>query len=1179
MAVKVIYVFIKQKNHAILKIIIWEGCGDMAFVHLHVHSEYSLLDGACRIEELAKRVKELGQDAAAITDHGVMYGAIDFYKAARKHGIKPIIGCEVYVAPRRRQDMEHGTDSSAYHLVLLCKNEAGYRNLCYMVSAAFTEGYYIKPRVDMELLREHSEGLIALSACLAGEIPRRIIQGDYAAAKDKALALSDIFGEDGFYLELQDHGIREQKTVNGELIRLSKETGIPLVVTNDAHYLKKEGAYYQDILLCIQTGKTVEDTERLRFETDEFYLKSEDEMRALFPHCPEAIDNTVKIAEMCNLDFVFNKYHLPQFAVPDGKEAFDYLRELCLKGFAERYGDDREDVRKQLFYELDMIHKMGFTDYFLIVSDFIGFAKRSNIAVGPGRGSAAGSVVSYCLNITDVDPIKYNLYFERFLNPERISMPDIDIDFCINRRSEVIDYVKEKYGPDHVAQIITFGKMKAKQAVRSVAKALSFTFAEENEMAKMIPDDPGVTLDKAVKFPPLKERYESNARVKKLIDTAMALEKMPKDTSTHAAGVVITKNPVYEYVPLALSKKDNSIATQYTMTTLEELGLLKMDFLGLRNLTVIDMAEREIRKSNPGFSVKSIPENDAEVYEMLSAGRTLGVFQMESAGITAVCTGMKPRSIEDITAIIALYRPGPMDSIPRFIESKHNPEKIFYKHPMLRDILEVTYGCIVYQEQVIEIFRRLGGFSLGQADMIRRAMSKKKHAEIEKERKAFVFGDPERNIPGAVANGVPENVAGSIYDEMLDFANYAFNKAHAVSYAIVCYQTAYLKCHYPREYMAALMSSVLDDSVKVAEYTAECRENGITLLPPDVNESDDNFTVSGSSIRYGLVAVKNIGSGFIRAVMEEREKGGRFKTFDEFCERMYGTEINKRALESLIKAGAFDSMGYKRSQLLRVAGTLIDNIADARRRNMEGQIDLFGNADVAETPALELPDIPEFSSYELMSMEKEVTGLYLSGHPMDDYTDAARIAGAVPIGRILEDFSREEGNTVFRDNQVVTISGIIQTYKTKTTKNNSLMAYIGLEDSTGSMELLAFQRVLNECGGYIKTNSPVLVTGRISARDDKEPQLLCDNIRPLTAGDAGVEAEKPRTSKLYLKLRNEGCREFNKTRCVLNMFPGNTPVVLYIEETKKKVGTTCLLRDDLISELKAILGGENVVIK
>lgn len=1162
----------------------------MAFVHLHVHSEYSLLDGACRVDALCERVKELGQSAAAITDHGVMYGAIDFYKAAKKAGIKPIIGCEVYVAQRRRQDMEHGIDSSPFHLVLLCKNETGYRNLCYMVSTAFTEGFYIKPRVDMELLRSHSEGLIALSACLAGEIPRLILQNNYEAAKKKALELRDIFGEDSFYLELQDHGIKEQQESSEGVIRISKETGIPLVLTNDAHYLTKADAYGQDILMCIQTGKTVDDADRLRFETNEFYLKSEEEMRSLFPAYKEAGDNTQKIADMCNLDFVFNKYHLPKFDVPEGKDAFEYIKEVCLEGFKKRYGEGREEVKTQLFYELDMINQMGFTDYFLIVGDFIAYAKSSKIPVGPGRGSAAGSVVSYCLEITDVDPIKYGLYFERFLNPERISMPDIDIDFCINRRSEVIDYVKEKYGADHVAQIITFGKMKAKQAVRSVAKALSFTFAEENEIAKMIPEELGITLEKAVKLPPLKERYEGDERIKKLIDTAMVLEKMPKDTSTHAAGVVITKNPVYEYVPLALSKKDNSIATQYTMTTLEELGLLKMDFLGLRNLTVIDMAEREIRKTKPDFSIHDIAEDDKEVYDMLSAGKTSGVFQMESTGITSVCVGIKPRSIEDITAIIALYRPGPMDSIPRFIESKHNPKKIFYKHPLLRDILDVTYGCIVYQEQVIEIFKKLGGFSIGQADMIRRAMSKKKLSEIEKERKNFINGDEERGIHGAVSLGVPENVAGSIYDEIIDFANYAFNKSHAVAYAIVCYQTAYLKHHYPRQYLAALLSSVLGEASKVAEYTTECRENGISLLPPDVNESDDNFTVSGDSIRYGLVAVKNIGSGFIKAVMEERERDGKFKTFDEFCERLYGTDINKRAVESLIKAGAFDSMGYKRSQLLRIAGGVIDNIADARRKNMEGQLDLFGGGGAAETkkPKLDMPDIPEFSSYELMSMEKEVTGLYLSGHPMDDYAEEARRSGAVQIGRILEDFSREEGNSVFRDDQVITVAGVVVAYKTKTTKNNTLMAYITLEDNTGAIESLVFQKVLKECGGYISTNAPVVLTGRISARDDKEPQLMCDNIRPLkltpeTANNTPEtnKALEPKNNaqKLYLKLPSEDSREFNKTKCVLNMFLGETPVVLYFEDTKKRLGAKCIMHDAMIKELKEILGDMGVVVK
>jgi len=1153
----------------------------MSFVHLHVHSEFSLLDGACRIQELVEKTRELGQSAVAITDHGVMYGVIDFYKAAKKQGIKPIIGCEVYVAPRRRQDMEHGIDNNIHHLVLLCKNETGYRNLCYMVSAAFTEGFYVKPRIDMELLRSHSEGLVALSACLAGEIPQLILNGDFEQAKRKALELRGIFEDDSFYLELQDHGIADQRTVNEALLRLSRETGIPLVVTNDVHYITKADAYNQDVLLCIQTGKTVDETDRMRFETEEFYLKSESEMRALFPDLPEAADNTVKIAEMCNLEFEFNKYHLPEFKVPDGRDAFEYLTELCLKGFQKRYGEGREDVKRQLFYELEMINKMGFTDYFLIVSDFIAYAKNRGIPVGPGRGSAAGSVVSYCLEITDVDPIKYNLYFERFLNPERISMPDIDIDFCINRRSEVIDYVKEKYGSDHVAQIITFGTMKAKQAVRSVAKALSFSFAEENEIAKMIPDELGMTLERAIKLPPLKDKYEQDSRIRQLIDTAMSLENMPKDTSTHAAGVVITRKPVHEYVPLALSKKDNSIATQYTMTTLEELGLLKMDFLGLRNLTVIDMAERLIRKTEPGFSIKNIPYDDSEVYEMLSAGKTSGVFQLESSGITSVCMGIKPRSIEDITAIIALYRPGPMDSIPRFIEAKHNPDKVFYKHPMLRDILEVTYGCIVYQEQVIEIFRKLAGFSLGQADMIRRAMSKKKHDVIEHERRTFIYGDESRGIPGAVAKGIPESVAGSIYDEILDFANYAFNKAHAVSYAMVTYQTAYLKCHYPKEYMAALLSSVLGDTNKIAEYTAECRENGIRLLPPDVNESEDNFTVSGEHIRYGLAAVKNIGVGFIRAVMDERERGGKFKSFEDFCERMYGSDINKRAVESLIKAGAFDSMGYKRSQLLRVCSQVIDDIADMRRRNIEGQMDLFGGG-AEETAAVkvELPNIPEFSSYELMSMEKEVTGLYLTGHPMDDYAAAARKAGAVPIGRIVEDFAREEGNSRFRDEQVVTVAGVVVSYRTKTTKNNSLMAYVGLEDNTGTMELIVFQRVLAECGGYIKVNAPVLVTGRISARDDKAPQLMCDNIRPLSAlGEDLDAAPEPEVKKLYLKLPGENSEEFEKVKRVLKMFLGSTPVVLYFEDTKKKKGTACMLHEALIGELRSILGEKNVVVK
>ena len=1164
---------------------------EMAFVHLHVHSEYSLLDGACRIKDLVKRASELGQTALAVTDHGVMYGAVNFYKEAKNAGIKPIIGCEVYVAPRSRFDKDHDLDSVRYHMVLLCRNETRYRNLCLLVSRAFTEGYYIKPRIDMELLRAHSEGLICLSACLAGEIPRLLSAGDYTAAKNKALELREIFGDDGFYLELQDHGIAEQKEVNRGLLRIHEETEIPVVATNDVHYLKRSDAYAQDVLMCIQTGKKIEDTDRMRFETDEFFLKSENDMRALFPECPEAADNTARIAQMCDLEFEFGHYHLPEFTVPDGENSADYLRKLCLAGFEKRYGSGREDVKKQLDYELDMIGRMGFTDYFLIVSDFVAFAKGQNIPVGPGRGSAAGSVVSYCLGITDIDPIKYSLYFERFLNPERVSMPDIDMDFCERRRGEVIDYVKRKYGEDHVAQIVTFNTLKAKNAIRSVSKVLSLTFAEENELARAVPNELKMTIAKALETSKqLRDMYDGDDRIKKVVDTAAALEDMPKDSGTHAAGVVITKRPVCDYVPLTLSKKDDSIATQYVMTTLEELGLLKMDFLGLRNLTVIDDAVKEIRRREPDFDIRAIPDDDRETYAMLSAGKTSGVFQLESAGITAVCSGLGPKSIEDITAIIALYRPGPMDSIPRFLANNKNPSKITYKHPLLKPILEVTYGCIVYQEQVIEIFRRLGGFSLGQADMIRRAMSKKKQAEIERERQAFVDGDPERGICGAVKNGVPREVAGSIYDEILDFANYAFNKAHAVSYAMITYQTAYLKCHYPREYMAALMSSVLDLPEKVAEYTDECREMGIRLLPPDVNESDDMFSVSGNDIRYGLVAVKGIGRGFIRNVMEERTANGRFTDFEDFCARMHGADLNRRAVESLIKCGGFDSLGAKRSQLMFVCGTVLDSIAESRRKNVEGQLDLFGMQEDDEKThggKLALPDIPEFSGQELMAMEHEVTGLYLSGHPMDHYRAAVKKAGAVPIGAILADFAQDGGNVTFRDDQLVTLAGVISAVKTKTTKNNSLMAYITLEDGTGSMELLAFQRALDTGGAFVRDNLAVVITGRLSARDEKEPQLVIETIRPITDFDNTedidqiAETAMPRKTerKLYVRLRSENDPACERIRLILVMFPGNEQMVLYFEDTKKRRGARCVIHEALVDELKEMLGDENVVVK
>ena len=1156
----------------------------MAFVHLHVHTEYSLLDGACRIDKIAEKAKALGQTALAVTDHGVMYGAVAFYKACCAAGIKPIIGCEVYVAPRGMTDREHGRDNDYTHLVLLCKDETGYKNLCYLVSASFTEGFYVKPRIDWALLHQHAEGLICLSGCLAGAIPQMLVRDDYEGARAKALELKALFGED-FYLEIQDHGIAEERKAAQGLIRLHKETGIPLVLTNDAHYIEKEDAYYQDVLMCIQMGKTVDDPARMRFESKELYLKSEEEMRALFPEYQEAADNTELIARRCNYNFEFGHYHLPRFKLPPGEtDSYEYLQKLCEKGFTERF-PDRPQVHEQLEYELSMIKKMGFVDYFLIVSDFIGYAKRKGIPVGPGRGSAAGSVVSYCLHITDVDPIKYSLFFERFLNPERVSMPDIDVDFCVNRRGEVIDYVNRLYGSDHVAQIVTFGTMAARAAVRDVGRAMSVSYAETDTVAKQVPSGPGalnMTLDEALRLSkPLREMYEGNENIKHLIDVAKALEGMPRHASTHAAGVVITEKPVYEYVPLA--KNDESVVCQYPMTTLEELGLLKMDFLGLRNLTVLEDAANLVRKFQPDFRIENIPEDDPETFEMLANGRTSGVFQLESTGITGVCTSIRPKNIEDITAVIALYRPGPMDSIPRFVECSTHPEKITYKHELLRPILEVTYGCIVYQEQVIQIFRQLAGFSLGQADMIRRAMSKKKHKVIDAERIAFVHGDSERGIAGAVANGVPEDVANSIYDEILDFASYAFNKAHAVSYAIVTYRTAYMKRHYPRQYMAALLTSILDSSTKVAEYIAECRELGIKLLPPDVNESGANFTVAGDNIRFGLVAIKGIGWGVINALVAEREKNGLFTDFEDFCRRMSGRDMNKRTVENLIRAGAFDSMGYKRKALLQIAGAVIDSINQAERDNISGQMDMFGDFGSREKvrPArIAIPQVEEFTAREKMTMEREVTGLYLTGHPMDEYRQAIKKIGAVSIGTIISDFSSADGPSRFSDNQYVTVAGIVSVARTRTTKNNSLMCYITLEDDTGSMELIAFQKALDSGGGYVRENAGLIVKGRISARDDKEPQIMVDSIRPLTDLNILPLVEEVKDNqKLWIKLPRAEDPRLRRIELILTMFPGSQQMIIWCEKEKKRIGAKCLIHEALIQELKEMLGAENVVVQ
>ena len=1158
----------------------------MAFAHLHVHTEYSLLDGACRIRDLPKLVKELGQTAVAITDHGVMYGAIDFYRACKAQGIHPVIGCEVYVARRTRLDKTYELDAESRHLVLLCQNETGYRNLSYLVSQAFVDGFYIKPRIDLDLLRRHSEGLIGLSACLAGEIPRRLVGGDYDGAREYALTMQEILGRDNFYLELQDHGIPQQTTVNRGLLRLHQETGIPLVCTNDAHYLRKEDAESHDVLLCIQTGKTVDDENRMRYEPQNFYIRSTEEMEELFAGYPDAVENTQRIADRCQFDFTFGKYHLPEFQLPEGYDSPTYLRELCQRGFRARYGENPA-YHRQLDYELDMIGKMGFTDYFLIVQDFVNYAKGAGIPVGPGRGSAAGSMVSYCLRITDIDPMQYSLYFERFLNPERVSMPDIDMDFGDTRRGEVVDYVRRKYGDDHVAQIVTFGTMAARAAIRDVGRVLNMTYAETDTVAKLVPTGPHITLEDALKLSKqLSDLYQGDPRVHKLIDTARALEGMPRHASTHAAGVVITKRPVYEYVPLA--RNDDSIVCQYTMVTLEELGLLKMDFLGLRNLTVLDDAVKMVQKDHPDFRLADIPMDDKATFDMLTQGKTSGVFQMESSGMTGVCLGLKPQNIEDITAIIALYRPGPMDSIPRFVACKHDPSLVTYKHPKLEPILAGTYGCIVYQEQVIKIFQELAGYSLGQADMVRRAMSKKKAKDVEREREAFLHGDPARNIRGCVASGIPEATAQAIFDEIYDFANYAFNKAHAVSYAVVAYQTAYFKCHYTKEYMAALLTSVLDNSDKVSGYIGECRECGIALLPPDINRSADRFTVEEGGIRFGLVAIKNIGRGFIQAVMRERETGGPFTSLYDFCSRMNGSEMNKRAVENLIRSGAFDSMGARRSQLIKVYESVMDSVAAQQRENVEGQMDFFSMAadndeksnSVKEIP---LPDIPEYTPEELMTMEKATTGLYLSGHPMDHYRDAVRKLHAPTIVSIIEDFSRENGPERFTDGQRITIAGVITSSKTKTTKNNSLMAYVMVEDDTASMELLCFSRVLETCGAYMKENQAVVVKGRLSVRDEKAPQIMCDSIYPLSTVEGGIPEPQPRQEALgetlFLKFPSLSDPAIRHMKLVFQMFPGKSVVKMVMADTRKVYATQALLHPALVQEAQETLGHENVVVK
>lgn len=1178
------------------------------FTHLHLHTEYSLLDGACRIQELIAAVKELGQEAVAITDHGVMYGAVEFYKEAKQQGIKPIIGCEVYIAPRRMADKTHGIDSEYSHLVLLCENMTGYQNLIKLVSQSWTEGFYSKPRIDRALLSEHTEGLIALSACLAGEIPRFLQNNDYPAALNRALEYRQMFGEGNFFLELQNHGIDEQRIVNAGLIRIHNETGIPLVVTNDCHYIKQSDARTHEVLLCIQTKSTLDEPDAFRFPTQEFYLKSEDEMRSLFPEYPEAADNTVKIAERCNVEFEFGHTKLPHFDVPDGwedKKHADYLRELCYKGLRVKYDNpDDETLTARLEYELSVIETMGYVDYYLIVNDFVQYAKSHDIPVGPGRGSGAGSLAAYCVGITDVDPIKYSLLFERFLNPERVSMPDFDIDFCNERRQEVIDYVIKKYGKDNVAQIVTFGTMAAKAAVRDVGRVLGMPYSVPDRIAKMIPHSFHITLKEALEeSEDLRTLYENDEAAHEILDLSMSIEGMPRHASTHAAGVVITELPVSEYVPLAVN--DEVIVTQYTMTILEELGLLKMDFLGIRNLTVIKDAEEMIQRTHPTFSMKQIPYDDPAIFAMMSAGETEGVFQFESAGMRSVLQRMEPKSVEDLTAVLSLYRPGPMASIPKYIENSRNPALITYDDERLRDILDVTYGCIVYQEQVMQIFRALAGYSFGRADVVRRAMSKKKHDVMQKERQVFIDGlkDEDGNVivEGAVNRGVDRAVAEKIFGEMESFASYAFNKSHAVCYATVAYQTAYLKCKFPGEYLSALLTSILDWRGKMSEYIAECRRINIPVLPPHVNESGMSFIYTPNGIRFGLLAIKNLGKGAIIKILRERETGGAYDSFFDFCSRACGGEMNRRAIESLIKSGALDGLADNRHQMLLSLGRMMDYLESDRRRNLEGQINLFGGEE-GISESIELVQTEEFPLTELLAMEKEVTELYLSSHPLDAYAAIAAQIHAVPLLQILRS-AEDETSSEFRDGQSVRLLVMMESMKLKLSKNNEKMAFAAIEDSGAGVEMIVFPKTLAIHAGILAENVPLIVDGRISLREEEEPKIICERVFSLNEADRlppleqsarrtsrgdyhapAVRNDRPRGNPiLYLRVPSMESVEFQRALKVIKIFDGVSRVFVRCADSGQMVEAPkqyrVMMNTVMLDELGRILGKENVAVR
>lgn len=1162
------------------------------FVHLHVHSEYSLLDGACRIKDMVKRAKELGQSAIAITDHGSMYGVMDFYKAAKKEGVKPIIGCEVYVAKRSRFDKVREFDSEIYHLILLCKNNAGYQNLIKMVSQSFIEGFYNKPRIDEDLLRQHSDGLIALSACLAGAIPRALNRNDYDAAKQIALNYREIFGEGNFYLELQNHGLKEELRILPMLERLSKETGIPMVATNDCHYITQEDSRMHEVLLCIQTNHTLEDDDKMDFGTDQVYIKSEAEMRALFESYESAIENTAKIAEQCNVEFEFGKTKLPHFDVPGGQDHYEYFKAQCYEGLREKYGENPDQkVAERLEYELSTIKSMGYVDYYLIVNDFVSYAKSVGIAVGPGRGSGAGSLAAYCIGITGIDPMKYNLLFERFLNPERVSMPDFDIDFCYVRRQEVIDYVIRKYGSDHVAQIITFGTMAARGAIRDVGRVLAMPYAQVDSVAKLVPMELGVTIQKALETSPeLRKKYEESPQVKDLIDMAQKLEGMPRHASTHAAGVVITERPVSEYVPLA--KNDEAIVTQFTMTNLEELGLLKMDFLGLRTLTVIKDTEKIINRAEPGFRVENIDLHDAEVFDMMAKGQTQGVFQYESVGMKNVLMQLKPDSIEDLIAVISLYRPGPMSSIPQYIENRHHPDKIKHKHPLLADILDVTYGCIVYQEQVMQIFRKLAGFSLGRADIVRRAMSKKKKDVMEREHQIFIHGlvgeDGTVEVEGCIRRGISEEVASSIYSEMESFASYAFNKSHAAAYALISYQTAFLKCKYPKEYMASLITSVFDNINKVVEYIEECKNLGIRVLPPDINESEAAFAVSGEDIRFGLLAIKSLGRTPIDRILEER-RSGRFTSLYDFCKRMHTKDVQKKVVESLIKGGAFDNMGANRRQMLTVLDGIFEGLLAEKRNNIEGQIGFFDTMQTAQDRApIKMPDLAEFSQTELLKMEKEITGLYLSGHPLSEFARIIKSQHYAKISDIVncarEDVPRH------KDGDRIKILAIISEVKLKTSKNNNTFAYVSIEDMYGAMEMMVFGSVLEKSSFLLQEGNIVELRARISVREDEAPKLMCDEVLEAPKlSEIGEESGPQETQKptknpgLYIKVKSKASEEYERAMLLLSIFEGGTPVYIFLEDEKKLVQAPRKLwiakNDVLIEELKNKIGERNVVLR